>query len=112
MEKAKSDEVQNVQEESRKIEGQVSVVCNEESPLITYYAENRNKYQAAQRNEATSLIEKFSSMGTTVAKESGGYTDAQPPNYNRKKWLEMARVTEIEAVIDKLPGGFHQHRLP
>ncbi len=101
-ERAKSDEVTGMQEESRKIEGQVGVVVNEETPLITFYAENRNKYQSARKNEAL-FIEKFTSMGNTLAKEYGRYADAQPPNYNRKKWLEMARVTEIEAIIDKLP---------
>ncbi|MGA2934414.1 MAG: tubulin-like doman-containing protein [Methanomicrobiales archaeon] len=101
-EKEKSDEVGNLKEESRKIEGHVSVVCNEETPLITFYTENRNKYQASQKNEAL-FIEKFTSMSNTVAREYGRYSDAQPPGYNRKKWLEMAKVSEIEAVIDKLP---------
>ncbi|HVP25890.1 MAG TPA: tubulin-like doman-containing protein [Methanomicrobiales archaeon] len=101
-EKEKSEEFENLKEETRKIEGQVSVVCNEETPLIGYYTENRNKFQAIQKNEAL-FIEKFASMSNTVSREHARTSDAQPPAYNRKKWLEMARVSEIEAVIDRLP---------
>jgi hypothetical protein len=100
--KAKSGEFEDLREEGRKIEAQVALVCNEETPLITYYTENRNRFQAAQRNEAL-YIEKFTAMGNTVAREYGRYNDTQPPGYNRKKWLEMAKVTEIEAIVDKLP---------
>ncbi|HMK15841.1 MAG TPA: hypothetical protein VK450_02855, partial [Methanomicrobiales archaeon] len=101
-ERAKSGEVESLKEEGRKIEGQVTVVSNEETPLITYYTENRNKYQASQKNEAL-YIEKFTAMSNTVVREYNRYNDAQPPGYNRKKWLEVARASEIEAIIDKLP---------